>query len=59
LLGERKIGEHERELLDAPVFEKLRIGNGAGTGLDVGFEAVSTELILPMAALLQFISWAK
>jgi hypothetical protein len=46
LIRERKIGEHERELLDVPAFEKLRIGDGAGAGLNVGFEAVQYRVDL-------------
>ena len=40
LVGEREIGEHERELLHPPVFEELRVGDRARAGLDVGLEAV-------------------
>ena len=40
LVGEREIGEHQRELPHPPVFEELRVGDRARAGLDVGFEAV-------------------
>jgi hypothetical protein len=47
LIRERKIGENERELLDVPVFfEKLRICDGAGARLYLGFETVQHRVDL-------------
>ena len=46
IVREREIGEHQREPAHLSVFEKLRVGDGAVTGPDVGFEAVEHRVDL-------------
>ena len=46
VIREREIGQHEGELFDLPVVEKLRVGDGAGATFDVGLQTVQDRVDL-------------